>query len=66
MEKKKITLDALKVSSFVTPLNNEELVTIKGGYKTLIEKRKLLDLHKWLITSSDVRGNFGTTGKRKG
>ncbi|MEY4904556.1 MAG: hypothetical protein RLZZ292_2371 [Bacteroidota bacterium] len=66
MEKKKITLDALRVSSFVTPLNDEELVAVKGGYKTLIDKRKFLDTKKWFITSSDVRGNLVNTGKKKG
>jgi hypothetical protein len=63
MEKKKITLDTLRVSSFVTPLNEEEQTTIKGGYTVLQGKRKLMDTKKFFITSSDVRTN---TGKKRG
>lgn len=53
MKKEKLTLEELKVQSFVTELNDDQLGHLKGGF-TIVKGRRFNFRTRW--TSVDVRG----------
>lgn len=55
MKKEKLTLEELKVQSFVTELNDDQLGHLKGGF-TIVKGRRFNFRTRW--TTVDVRGEF--------
>jgi hypothetical protein len=63
MSKKNSTLDDLKVQSFVTKLDTEQMNQVKGGYYT-IKGRRFTYRTRW--TAVDIRTNSNEPGQRGG
>ena len=55
MKKEKLTLEELKVQSFVTTLGDEQMNQLKGGF-TIVKGRRFNFRTRW--TTVDVRGEF--------
>lgn len=55
MKKEKLTLEDLRVQSFVTTLGDEQMNQLKGGF-TIVKGRRFNFRTRW--TTVDVRGEF--------
>lgn len=55
MKKEKLTLEELRVQSFVTTLGDEQMNQLKGGF-TIVKGRRFNFRTRW--TTVDVRGEF--------